>query len=369
MSSAVPRITDIRTVGLKRGATDSPFVNTDTLVEVHTDSGLVGYGSSYTSKNLVDAAIGHLRRHWEGEIAIEPERVSEKLHQVTFWTGRGGSITHAISGIDIALWDILGKHTGQPISRLMGGRYKEKIKPYASLIFAEPGVLRDRMLAAKERGFKAFKLGWGPFGRKSDAYDELLIKTAREAIGPDCDLMVDAGGSQQFWPQNVKWALRAARMLAEYNVVWLEEPLPPDDIEGYRELRRGASILISAGEVLTRRQSFRQWLETGALDLVQPDCTKVGGLSEARRIGWMAYDHNVILVNHGFNTGVGLAADLQLAAALPNTKWVEYITPSPLIEGILAKPMPIDEEGMIAVPDGPGLGIELNPEGIAKLAV
>jgi L-alanine-DL-glutamate epimerase-like enolase superfamily enzyme len=158
-------------------------------------------------------------------------------------------------------------------------------------------------------------------------------------------------------------------MLAEYGVVWFEEALPPDDIEGYRELRRGAKVLISAGEVLTRRQSFRPWLETGALDVVQPDVTKVGGLSEGRRIGWMAQDHNVLLVGHGFNTGVGLAADLQLASALPNTRWVEFITPSPLIDRTLARPFQIDEDGMIAVPDAPGLGVELDPEGIAELAV
>ena len=369
MGSSIPRITEIRTVGLRRGSAATADVNTDTLVEVHTDAGLVGRGSCYTTKNLVDAALGLLRGLWLGEVAVEPERVSEKLHQHTFWTGRGGSVTHAISGVDIAVWDILGQYTGQPVGRLMGGRYKDKIKPYASLIFAEPEKLRQILLAAKERGFRAFKLGWGPFGRRSDSYDELLIKTARETIGDDCDLMVDAGGSQQFWPHNVKWALRSAAMLADYGVVWLEEALPPDDIEGYRELRRGSKVFISAGEVLTRRQSFRPWLETGALDIVQPDVTKVGGLSEARRIGWMAQDHNVLLVGHGYNTGVGLAADLQLASALPNTKWVEYITPSPLIEGILAKPFPIDEEGMIAIPDGPGLGIELSPEGIAAIAV
>lgn len=369
MSASIPRIAEIRTVGLRRGSADTPENNTDTLLEVRTDSGLVGWGSSYTSKRLVDAAVELLRPLWKGEVAIEPERVSEKLHQHTYWTGRGGSITHAISGIDIALWDILGKHTGQPVSRLIGGRYKERIKPYASLIFAEPGELRERLLAAKERGFRAFKLGWGPFGRVSDALDEEMIRTARETIGPESDLMVDAGGSQQFWPRGLKWALKSAAMLADYGVVWFEEALPPDDLEGYVELRRGSKVLISAGEVLTRRQSFRPWLERGALDVVQPDCTKVGGLSEGRRIGWMAHDHNVLLVGHGYNTGVGLAADLQLAAALPNTRWVEYITPSPMIEGILAEPFPIDEEGMIAIPDRPGLGVEINSEGVAALTV
>ncbi len=367
MSSSLPRIAEIRTYGLRRRRGSALGMNTDTLVEVRTDAGLVGWGSSYTSKDLVDAALKLVEPLWKGEIAVEPERVSEKLHQTTFWTGRGGSVTHAISGVDIALWDILGKHTGQPVGRLMGGRYKERIKPYASLIFAEPARLREILQAAMARGFRAFKLGWGPFGRQSDAYDELLIKTARETIGPDAELMVDAGGSVQFWPHNVKWALRAARMLASYGVVWFEEALPPDDLEGYCELRRGASLFISAGEVLTRRQSFRPWLEAGALDILQPDVTKVGGLSEARRIGWMAQDHNVLVVPHGYNTGFGVAADLQLVSALPNTRWLEYITPSPLIEGVLATPFALDAEGMLEIPDRPGLGVEPNPEGIAAL--
>jgi L-alanine-DL-glutamate epimerase-like enolase superfamily enzyme len=368
MSSAVPRITNYRTYALKRG--NGPNVtsstNTDTIIEVSTDTGIVGWGSSYTSQDLVDAALALLRDQIIGEVAIEPERVSEKLHQMTFWTGRGGSVTHAISGLDIALWDILGKHTGQPIGRLLGGRYRSKIKPYGSLIFAEPGLLRERLLAAKERGFRAFKLGWGPFGRQSDAYDEQLVKTARETVGDDCEIMVDPGGSVQFWPHGLKWALHTADMLARYGVVWFEEALPPDDIDGYRELRRGAKLFISAGEVLTRRQSFRPWIETGALDIVQPDVTKVGGLSEGRRIGWLAQEHNVLLVPHGFNTAIGVAADLQLVSALPNARWIEYITPSPLIEDVLAMPFVLDSAGMLEIPEGPGLGIEISPEGLAR---
>jgi D-galactarolactone cycloisomerase len=371
MSSRTPRIVDVRTVGLRRG--NGPVVtsgtNTDTLVEVHTDVGIVGRGSSYTSKDLVDAALALLRDQIVGEIAIEPERVSEKLHQMTFWTGRGGSVTHAISGVDVALWDVLGQFTGQPIGRLMGGRYRDRIKPYGSLIFAEPGRLREVLLAAKARGFRAFKLGWGPFGRQSDAYDELLVRTARDTVGDDCEIMVDPGGSVQFWPHGLKWALRTADMLASHGVVWFEEALPPDDLEGYRELRRAARIFISTGEVLTRRQSFRPWLETGAVDIIQPDVTKVGGLSEGRRIGWLAHDHNVLTVPHGFNTAVGVAADLQLVSALPNARWIEYITPSPLVDGILATPFVLDGDGMLAIPDGPGLGIELDRDGITRLAV
>jgi L-alanine-DL-glutamate epimerase-like enolase superfamily enzyme len=254
------------------------------------------------------------------------------------------------------------------VGRLLGGRYRDRVKPYASLIFAEPTILRDRLQAAWGRGFRAFKLGWGPFGRVSDAHDAVLMDVARETVGEDGEIMVDVGASVQFWPHGLKWALRSADMLAEYGVSWFEEPLPPDDIDGYRELRKQSRVRISGGEVLTRRQTFTPWLTSGALDIVQPDVTKVGGLSEGRRIGWLAQEHNVLLVPHGFNTGVGLAADLQLVSALPNAKYVEYITPAAQIEDILAKPFALDADGMLAVPDAPGLGIEIDFDGVASLA-
>jgi len=367
------RITNIKTIPLMGRTPEAgwdhevePEENLITLLEVDTDEGISGIGSAYTSQALVEGAL-HLIRPWLiGEIAIEPERVSEKLHQMAFWQGRGGAVTHAISGIDIALWDILGKYTGQPVSRLLGGNYRSKIKPYASVLFDEPDRLKEKLEQIVQSGFRAIKLGWRPFGRVDRKYDELLVQTAREAVGPEVELMVDAGGSEQFWPHTYKWALETSRMLNQYGVEWLEEALPPDDIDGYILLRQNAPILISCGEVLTRRQSFQPWIERGAVDIIQPDCTKVGGISEARRIGWSAYDHNILMVSHGWNSAVGLAADLHLAAAMPNARWVEFITPSPYIEEIVTEPFKLDEDGMLEIPSGPGLGIEIDPAGLEK---
>jgi D-galactarolactone cycloisomerase len=155
-------------------------------------------------------------------------------------------------------------------------------------------------------------------------------------------------------------------MLAEYDIVWFEEALPPDDLEGFVTLREQAPLPISSGEVLTRRQSFVPWLERRAVDIIQPDCSKVGGLSEARRIGWMASDHNILLVPHGRNNVVGLAADLHLIAAMPVARWVEYLTPSPFIDEIVTSPFKLDGDGMLPIPTGPGLGVELDPEGLAR---
>ena len=338
--------------------------NLHTLIEIITDEGVVGLGSVYTSSKLVEGALELLRPLFIGENAIEPVRVCEKLHQNTFWQGRGGAVTHAISGIDIALWDIFGKVTGQPISRLLGGRYRDKIKPYGSLIMTPPEEMAARLNPATERGFKAIKMGWGPFGRVSRQMDEAIVKAAREAVGPDVELMVDAGGSDAYWPHGYKWALETAKMLVDYDVTWFEEALRPDDIQGFIKLTENAPLPITSCEVLTRRQAFMPWIEQRAVDYIQPDVTKVGGLSEEYRIAMHAYDHSILFVPHGWNTAVGLAADLQLLAAVPTARWVEYITPAPYIEDLVVKPYTLDAEGMLDISDKPGLGVEWNSDGV-----
>lgn len=339
-----------------------------TLVAVRTDQGLVGWGSIYTNDGLVKAALRVLEPLYRGENALEPERVSEKLHQHTFWLGRGGSITHTISGIDIALWDILGKATGQPVGRLLGGRYRDRVRPYASLLMDEPARLADHLAAVKAQGFRAFKMGWGPFGRVSNQMDEAIVRAARDALGPDMLLMVDAGGSDAYWSQGYKWALRTAHMLAEYQVTWFEEALKPDALEDYVQLRRAAPVPIAGGEVLTRRQSFQPWLQAGAFDIVQPDVTKVGGISEERRIGWMAQENGVRFIPHGWNTALGLAADLHLSSAFVDTDLVEYITGSPYIDELTVGGWRLDAQGTLAIPIGPGLGVELDLDAVARFS-
>src|SRR6059058_3741547 len=345
------KIAELRITGLSGGTVEGGWVDDlkpeediNTIIEVVTDEGLVGVGSAMTSKALVEAAVKLLRPMLIGERADEPSRVSERLRQSTFWQGRGGAVEHAISGIDIALWDLFGKICDQPVARLLGGYYRTKIKPYGSILFDEPGPLRETLQQTVARGFRAIKLGWRPFGRRDGRTDELLVRTAREAVGPDVELMVDAGGSDAFWPHGFKWALRTARMLANYDVVWFEEALPPDDLDGYVELRRHSPVPIATGEVLTRRQSFRPFLERHAVDVIQPDATKCGGLTEAWRVAWLAYEHNILMVSHGWNTAIGLAADLHLAAAVPVARYVEYLTPSPYIEAVITEPFKVDRK-------------------------
>jgi L-alanine-DL-glutamate epimerase-like enolase superfamily enzyme len=367
------RIRTIRAVGLT-GATPEggwseelrPEDSVHTLIFVETDEGITGLGSVFTNSGLVQAALAVMEPLWRGENALEPERVSEKLHQNTFWMGRGGSITHAISGIDIALWDILGKATGQPVGRLLGGRYRERVRPYASILMDEPEPLAEHIRRIKAQGFRAVKMGWGPFGRVSAAKDEAIVAAAREALGEDGLLMVDAGGSDAFWPNGYKWALRTAEMLAGYGVTWFEEALKPDALDDFVALRRNAPLPISGGETLTRRQAFQPFLQARAFDIVQPDVCKVGGISEERRIGWMAQENGARLIPHGWNTAVGLAADLQLASALPDTDLVEYISGSAYVDEIKAGGWTLDADGMLPIPSAPGLGLELDADQIAR---
>jgi len=369
------KIREIRAFGLRGRTPEGGWSNelkpedcVHTLIAVITDEGPVGWGSVFTSEDLVNGSLNVLKPLYAGENALEPERVSEKLHQNTFWQGRGGAITHTISGIDLALWDLLGKASGQPVGRLLGGRYRDRVRPYASLLMREPERMADELLPVKAQGFRAFKIGWGPFGRRDAATDEAIVRAARDAVGADSLLMVDAGASDAFWPQNFKWALRTAGMLSAYNVFWFEEALHPDALDDYVALRRAAKVTIAGGEVLTRRQSFQPWIEAGAFDIVQPDVTKCGGLSEERRIAWMAREHGVRFIPHGWNTAVGLASDLQIASAFPDTDLVEYLTGSPFIDELAAGGWKLDADGMLPIPDKPGLGIEINLEALRYLS-
>lgn len=367
------KIREIRAAGLRGGTPPGGWSDelqpddvVHTLIVVHTDEGAVGVGSVFTTESLVRASLEVLNPLVIGETALEPERVSEKLHRATFWLGRGGAVTHTIGGIDIALWDILGQVTRQPVGRLLGGRWRDRVTAYASLLMDEPAKLRETLSSVADRGFRAFKIGWGPFGRSGRRSDEAIIDAARAAIGSHAALMVDAGASDGLWAQDLKWARRTADMLASYDVTWLEEPLPPDTLEDYVVFRAVSPVPISGGEVFTRRQSFTTWIERRAFDIVQPDVTKVGGLSEQRRIAWMAAEHNLKVVPHGWNTAIGLAADLQFASAIPGTDLVEYLDGSPYIDELVAEPWRIDADGMLVIPEVPGIGVALDEEAVRR---
>ena len=340
------------------------------LVAIDTDEGITGWGECYgpaaVAKTFVETQY---KARVIGRDPFDVEAIWEDLYNRIKDYGTTGMAISAISGIDIALWDIMGKACCQPVSRLLGGNYRDRIKPYGSILFDEPEPLKRMLESVVARGFKAIKMGWRPFGRRDRAFDEMIVRTARETVGDGVELMVDAGGSEQFWPHGTNWARETAKMLANYDITWFEEALPPDDIEGYIELTKQSPVPISTGEVLTRRQSFIPWIERRAVDIIQPDCTKNGGLSESRKIAWYAFDHNVLMVSHGWNTAIGVAADLQLAAAQPVARYVEYLTPCEYIEELTTEPFVIDDEGFLKIPQKPGLGIELDHDKLKKFRV
>ena len=368
------KIEKIESYGLKGETPKGGWANeikpeecVQTLVLVYTDSGVTGIGSVFQNADLVKASLKVLESLYTGENALEPDRVCETLHQNMFWLGRGGAITNTISGISIALWDILGKVTKQPVGRLLGGRYREKVRPYASVLMEkDTAVLSDVLAKLIEKNYKAFKIGWGPFGRESAKLDEKIVKQARADIGPDLMLMVDAGGSDAFWNNDYKWAMNSSRMLADYNVTWFEEALRPDDLENYVLLRNNSPVPISGGEVFTRRQSFYPWIEKHALDIIQPDVTKVGGIGEQRCLAQTAEDFGVRLIPHGWNTAVGLATDLQFASAFSGIDLIEYLIGSPYVDEIIVDKWKLDKDGFMSIPDKPGLGIELEKDAVIK---
>ncbi|WP_211349934.1 mandelate racemase/muconate lactonizing enzyme family protein [Microbacterium saperdae] len=343
-----------------------PESSLHTVVAVHSDDGRVGMGSVFTHEALVAGAMEVLEELIIGREFSSPTAMTEELHQHTFWMGRGGSITHAISGINIALWDLAGQVWGAPVSHLLGGNHRDHVRPYASLLMDEPARLRENLLALSAQGFAAFKIGWGKFGREDARMDELLVRTARETIGDDAILAVDAGGSDGFWRNGVRWALDTSRMLSDHRVAWFEEPLNPDDIDGFVRLTAASAVPISGGETYTRRQAFTPFVDRAAFDIVQPDVTKVGGIDEMMSIGRRAEDSGMTLIPHGWNTAIGLAADLHAAAALRFTDLVEYCTGSAYIDDLVVGGWVLDADGRLAVPNAPGLGIEWDREALLR---
>jgi L-alanine-DL-glutamate epimerase-like enolase superfamily enzyme len=337
-----------------------PDKNFHVLVELHTDMGHSGWGAAYSQTVQVLGALGWLKKFVIGQSPLEIERVTENLHQITFWLGRGGAMTHAISAINTAMWDAAGKILGQPVHVLLGGKTRDAVPAYGSVLFHPVDTLPDRIAAMKAGGFLAIKLGWDPFGKGSIVDDERLVSVTRREAGDDVTLLIDAGGSYPYWPLRFKDALQRAKMLSDYGVYWLEEPLAPDDLEGYARLTDASPVKIAHGEVLSRRQSFVPYFDRRAMDIVQPDVAKVGGLSEMRRIAWMAESKGIELVPHGWNTAIGVAADLHLTSTLSSRTFVEFNFGNPLVEELTETPFRLGADGCLQVPDAPGLGIAID---------
>ncbi|MDX1935402.1 MAG: mandelate racemase/muconate lactonizing enzyme family protein [Capsulimonadales bacterium] len=365
------KITDVETLILRLPSIEAECNGTQDafLVRIHTDNGLIGVGEADSSPEVMraifDAPFSHtlscgLRQLLLGEDPRDVERLWEKMYRGTIYFGRRGAAIQAISAADIALWDILGKATGLPVCQLLGGIYRRRVRAYASDLMPDtPDDAERRAAELRDAGFTALKFGWGPLG-KSEADDVALLAAARRGFGDENDFMVDIGIC---W--DARTAIARARRFEEFNLFWMEEPLPPDDIDGYGQLTAAVTVPIAAGEEESTTHGFRDLIDRGGIDIVQVDMARAGGLTEARRIAHMAHQRNKPCVPHAFSTGVLLAASLHWVASQPNANLLEYtVSESPLAvgltgTGVLKEPLRA-VDGHVTVPDAPGLGIELD---------
>jgi L-alanine-DL-glutamate epimerase-like enolase superfamily enzyme len=344
------------------------------LVKVLTDAGISGLAEVDSSpaavKGLIEGPFSHttacgLKELVIGEDPFETEKIWYKMYRGNIYGGRRGVGIHAMSGIDIALWDIKGKALRVPVWKLLGGGFHKKIRCYASVLFgktpAETGKLASRL---KDRGFTAVKFGWDPMGQDAEN-DVALVREARKGLGKGPDLMIDAG---LVW--DAKTALQRARAFAEYGIFWLEEPLRPDDYEGYRRLSEATDVRIAAGEEESNRWSFIELMDKGKIDIVQVDLTRCGGFTEARKIASLAEDRGLPCVNHGFTTYINIAAAIHFLNSIPKSFIMEYVAEEETtLRDHITRQSFAAKDGYVTVPEEPGLGVELNEEAMQRFRV
>ncbi len=340
------------------------------LIYVHTDAGIVGIGEAHTVptvlKAIIDAPISQSTGQGLGQLLIgrDPRDINalwSLMYESTTTYGRRGVVLQAISGMDIALWDILGKSCGLPIHRLLGGARRTDLRAYASDLSPESPhdivALAQRHVAS---GFTAVKFGWGKLGT-SVRDDAVFMARVRAAIPEDVDIMLDMGT-----PVPLRDALWLADALSEHNVSFLEEPLSPDDLDGFAALTAKALTPIATGEKETTRFGFRDLIIRGGLGIIQPDIARCGGITEMMRITAFAELHGVTVIPHCWATDILVSATAQVLSTLSDAPFLEFnATDNPLKRNLLAKPITV-ENGFVRVPDAPGLGIELNEDTIAK---
>lgn len=342
------------------------------VVRIHTDEGLVGAGeadtSPYVARTIVEMPSSHSIARGLGELLIgeDPLRVGalwERMFQGSYHYGRAGAALHVISALDIALWDIAGQAAGLPVCELLGGRRVEAMHVYASEVMPETAdEVRRIARRAVADGYGALKLGWGPLGQSLER-DVELVAAARDELGPDRLLMVDGGMAY-----SVKRAIQLVRELEPFGIHWLEEPLQADDYDGYRRLSDAVPIRIAAGEADSGIGPYRALVELGHVDVLQPDLARCGGFTVGRQIADLARASSVEIVPHCFSTGILVAASLHYTAAIERSTLSEFsVAASPLVGELLAEPFALDAEGRLAVPTGPGLGITLNEDLIARM--
>jgi len=329
-----------------------------TLVMVHTDNGQVGIGSAYSHPGLVHLVVKHqLEPLLVGEDPREVEALWDKMYRVTRWYGRKGAAMTALGALDTAFWDLRGKSLGKPLWKLLGAT-EGRCPAYASaLLWNDFEQLAQEAAGLIAKGFRRVKMRLG----RNEQYDTEAVRTVRQAIGNENELMVDA--SMRY---NVELAQRIGEVLEECRVFWLEEPFAPEDIDSYTQLRGTIDVPLAAGENEFGKQGFRELIRSGAVDIVQPDAGRCGGISEVWRVGEMAAEAGLRVATHTWNDAVTLVANAHAISAMLQGVTVEVDqTGNPFMEELLLEP-PQVADGMLSLSDAPGLGIELNHSLINK---
>jgi len=362
----------------------------DIVVKVHTDEGIVGIGetdtNSWATKAYIHSPGTHnmslsLERLLLGEDPIQTEALWDKMYTSTAMTGRRGLGICAIGALDIALWDIKGKALRKPVWELLDGAVQSQIRPYASLLPNGSTIkeLTDSLIAkilqAKDLGFTAAKLEIminGPYSQaglqEGDSEIVRMVEKCRDVVGREMTLMLDVGYCWNDW----KIALKNLKALEPFDLYFVETPLRSDDLDGYASLADNTSTSIAAGEWLQTQYEFQDLIDRGHVDIAQPDIGRVGGITEAKRVAEYAAKRNRRIVPHCWKTGIGIAASAHLAAASPNTPFIEFL-PSELSESPIRRELVRNEfrleHGRIPLPSEPGLGIELNEDALEKYKV
>ena len=342
------------------------------LVQVSTDAGLTGLGEvvscSYVARAVVESPRSAPFRHGlaaivQGMDSSAIDGVLQAMIAGTSWYGPGGIARHAMSGVDMALWDICGKAAGKPVRALLSDTAVDQVPCYASVLWPErPEQVAASAQAFLEQGYRAVKYGWAPMGPDLEV-DVALVAAARQALGPQVELMVDAG---RVW--NAAAALERIERFEAYDISWLEEPLDPYDINGYQQLSLASPIPIAAGEVMTLVEEYEDLIENGSIHVVQPDLGRVGGISGGQRIAALAEQTEARPVPHAYGTGVLLSASAQWMAASPDPLTEFTRSSSPLARDLVTCAMDF-EDGLLHLHDAPGLGVELNEEIVANYRV
>ena len=297
---------------------------------------------------------------------MEIEKIWHDMYEQSSWFGLRGVGIHAMSGIDMALWDIKGKVLNQPIYKLLGGGFHKKIKAYASALFPEtPEKISKMVENFVQKKFSAVKFGWGKFGQIPEN-DIELVKAARKAAGDKTDLMIDAGGCYK----DVTKAIEQAKALEDYGIYFFEEPFPPDELTNLAKLSQSTQIRIATGERLSTRFSFEDLIVKGKVDIIQPDTGRVGGISEFMKAASIAAQYGVACIPHAWSSDILLAATLHVNASMPNGGvFQEFcVSERPLRKDLVKNPIQ-QIDGYINVPEGPGLGVELNEDTVNNYRV